>query len=150
VAGDRHVVVVDQQLHVEPVGHRKAGRLGVIPLLLGAVGAQAHQHPIGIRQGQAVHERPEVAEATGTEGHPGGEAQLRVAGQAGMGLAVAQQGLGRQMALQHRHQILNRHPVAGLIKEDRSVTAGPQPPPTVFRCLHDKEPAGVSRARDCV
>ena len=119
MAGDGDVVVVDHQLHGQAVGHGETGRLGVVPLLLGPVGAQAEQGAAGVGQGHPVHEGPQVAEAAGAELHPGGEAEFGVAGQAGVGGPVVQQILGLQLAPQHRHQVLGGHAVAGLVEEDR-------------------------------
>ncbi len=124
MAGDGHVVVVDHQLHVQSMGHGEAGRLGVIALLLGTVGAEAEHGLAGMGQGHAVHERPEVPQAAGAELHTRGETQFRVARQPRMGGPVLQQHLRRQLTAQHADQILRGHPVARLVEEHRQEAIG--------------------------
>jgi len=72
-----------------------------------------------VGHGDAVAERPQVAEPAAGEFDAGGEQLFRVAWQALVVFAVVQQFLGRHVAVEHAEQVLRRHAMAGFVVEDR-------------------------------
>lgn len=131
MTGDGHIVVVDDELHVQVLRDGKAGRLCVVPFLfsriyphenvratsarktivnahlLGAIRPKKEHGLVAIGQGNAVHERPDVAKATGRELHTGSKAELRVAGKLRVGLAIVKEVLPREISLERRDEILS-------------------------------------------
>ncbi len=67
VAGDGDIVVIDDEFDLESVGDGDAGGLGVVALLLGAVGTETEDRRVGVRHGDAVDVRPHVAEPARAE-----------------------------------------------------------------------------------
>jgi hypothetical protein len=62
VPRDRDVVIVDEKLDVEPICNGDAGRLRVIPLLLGAVRAEAEDYLIAVCVRDSIYKWPNVAQ----------------------------------------------------------------------------------------
>jgi len=56
------VIVINQQLHIEPLGNCKASSLGVVAFLLGPIRAQAEDGFVSICQGDTIHEWPKGSE----------------------------------------------------------------------------------------
>lgn len=63
VPSDGDVIVVDDDLYVQLLGNSEAGSLGVVALLLRAIGAEAKDYFVSVCHGDAVHHCPHVAEA---------------------------------------------------------------------------------------
>ncbi len=55
-------------------------------------------------------------------------AEFGVAGEVGAGLTIVEDGFGGQMPVEHRHEVLDRHPVAGLVEVGRVGLPGPHEP----------------------
>ena len=116
VTGDGDIVVIDDEFDLESVGDSDAGGLGVVALLLRAVGAETEDRRAGVRHGDAVDVRPHVAEPARAESHPGSVAEFGVAGQVSAGLTVVEDRFGGQVPVEHRHEVLDRHPVPGFVE----------------------------------
>ena len=69
-----------------------------------------------------------MAQSTGAEAHARCVAELGVAGQVRAGLTVVKDGFGGQMPVEHRHEVLDRHPVAGLVEIGVVGLPGPHEP----------------------
>ena len=119
VAGDGDVVVVEQEFDGQLPGHRVTGRLGVAALLLGAVTAEQENRAAGVGLGHAVHMAPQVAEPAGAEEDAVRVAALGVAVVALAEFPVVEQGFGRLVAVEHAHDVLQGHAMAGLVEVDR-------------------------------
>ncbi len=119
MSGDRHIVIVDDQLHVQPPCHRDAGGFGIVAFLLRTIGTQAEHDLVRIRHGHAVHMRPHVAEAAGAEFHARREAQFRVPREFRVRSAIVHEVFERQITINCRHQILGGHAVACFVEENR-------------------------------
>jgi hypothetical protein len=119
VAGNGDVVVVNEHLEVQLLGHGEPGRLGIVPLHLAAIGTQQDDGLAGVGHRHAIAKSPQMAETTRAEFHAGSEKLLRVARQAALILPIVQQSLRRHGAIEHAQQILRGDPVSRLIVKDR-------------------------------
>jgi hypothetical protein len=89
MARNGDIVVVNQQLHIDVVSHRKPGRFSIIAFLLGAIGPQAEHGFARVSQGHTIDVGPHVTKPTGAELNPGSQAQFGVAGELLVGGAIA-------------------------------------------------------------
>ncbi len=99
VPGDGHVVVVDEHLDVEALGHGVARGLGIAALLLGAVAAEHDHDLVRVGRGHAVDVAPQVAQAPGAEKNALGVIALGMPVKTAAELAVVQERLGRLVAV---------------------------------------------------
>ena len=111
MARDGDVVVVDEELDVQVLCDGEAGGLGVVALLLGAVGAEAEDGLVAVGEGDAVDEGPDVAEAAGGELDARGEAELGVTWKLRVGGAVVEEVFGGDVALEGGEEVLGRDAV---------------------------------------
>ncbi len=119
MAGNRHVVIVDEHFDIQFLGDTKARRFGIVALHLAAVGAQHHDRLAGVGHRDAIDEGPQVSQATGAEFHARREQLFRMPGQSAVVLAIMQQLFRRHGAIQDAQQVLGRHTVARLVIEHR-------------------------------
>ena len=111
MARDGDVVVVDEELDVQVLRDGEAGGLGVVALLLGAVGAEAEDGLVAVGEGDAVDEGPDVAKAAGGELDARGEAELGVTWKLRVGGAVVEEVFGGDVALECGKEVLGRDAV---------------------------------------
>jgi hypothetical protein len=81
MARNGDIVVVNQQLHIDVVGHGETGRFSIVAFLLGTVGTEAENGFARVCQGHTVDVGPHVTQTTGAELNPGSQAQFGVSGQ---------------------------------------------------------------------
>ena len=116
MTGNGHVIVVDEQFDVQVLGDRVSGCLGIAAFLLGPVAPKQHHGFIRMCRGNAVDVTPQVTETPRTEKNAPGVVTLRVSVQTASVLPVVEQFFRVLVPVQHRHEVLNRHPVASLVE----------------------------------
>ena len=119
MTGDRHVIVVDQQLHVQVLSHRKSGGFGIVAFHLRTVRTQHKNNFAWIGNRDAVDEGPHVSESTRRKLYARSKTAFRMSRKMRQVFAVVVELFYGQLAFERGHQILSRHAVASLIKEDR-------------------------------
>mmetsp|Transcript_18830 Transcript_18830/g.21031 ORF Transcript_18830/g.21031 Transcript_18830/m.21031 type:complete len:622 (+) Transcript_18830:96-1961(+) len=118
VASDGHIVVVNQQLDVQVLGHGQTSGLSVIALLLRAVRPKAEHDLVRVGQGHTVDIRPHVTEASRAKLNSRGETKLRVPRQLLVALSVVNELIRVQVTAQGRHEVLCGDTVSSLIIEN--------------------------------
>mmetsp|Transcript_59773 Transcript_59773/g.155227 ORF Transcript_59773/g.155227 Transcript_59773/m.155227 type:complete len:463 (+) Transcript_59773:714-2102(+) len=116
VPRDRHVVVVDEELHRQAVGDGEARCLSVVALHLRAIRAEAAHDLPRLRPADAVEVPPQVPEAARTELDARRAPELRVAGEVAVPLPVLHQRLRRHVATEHREHVLSGDAVSSLVE----------------------------------
>ena len=116
VSGDGHVVVVDEQLDVEPLGHGVPGGFGIAAFLLRAVAAEQDHGFVRVGGGHAVDMAPQVTQPAGAEEDALVVVPFGMAVEAAAEFAVVQQRFGGLVPVEHRHHVLDGDPVAGLVE----------------------------------
>src|SRR5210317_752586 len=119
VTGDGYVVVVYQEFDVKPPGHRIAGSLSVVTLLLGTVAAEHHQRFIPVCFSHPVDVAPHISEPPRAEKDTGRFIPLRVAVKAMAEFTVVEQISKAFLAVQGGHHVLDGNPMPSLVEIDR-------------------------------
>jgi len=112
VAGDGDIVVVDDQFDVEALGDGKAGSLGIITLLLRAIGAKAEYNLVRVGEGDTVDHWPEMTKTPRGELDTRRQTEFWVTRQLRVSLAVVQELLSREVAMKGGEKILRGDTVA--------------------------------------
>ena len=119
VAGNGDVIVVHHDLDVDLLGNGQAGGFGVVAFLLRTVRAEHEHDHVRVGQGNAVHEGPHVAEASGGELDAEFRFDFRMAIEPFARRAVLEQFLEGHFAVERGHGVLDGDAVAAFIEVDR-------------------------------
>ena len=121
VSCDSDVVIIQDQLHVEILGDCQSGSLSVISFLLGTIRPQHKDDLVLIGKRDTIDERPHVTQTARRELDSWGQAKLGVARELGVSLAVVEQLLEWDEALQCGYQILGSDTVTGFVEQDGDI-----------------------------
>lgn len=111
MAGDRHIVVINDQLDVQALCDSKPRGLSIVSFLLRAIGAE-HEHGfISVCQGDTVDPWPNMSETARGELDSRCETKLGVTRELGVGFTVVEEVLRGEMAFDGGEEILRRDTV---------------------------------------
>ena len=116
---NRHVVVINQEFHVEILQHRKTCSLRVVSLHLRSVTSQTEHDLVLLRERYAVDVRPHVTETSRTELNTRSHTQFRMTGKMSVSSSVLHKTLRLHVSSKYRHDVLRRDSMSGFVKESR-------------------------------
>lgn len=106
MAGDSDVVIVNDKLDVQVLGDCKSGGLGIVTLLLRAVGTEHKHGLLAVCKRNPIDEGPDMTETAGREFDAWGKSELRVAGKLGVRFTVMKEMFGGDVTLDRREEVL--------------------------------------------
>lgn len=104
--GEMAVIFTNEDFNIETLRNSQSGRFGVISFLLRAVGAQAKDSLVTIRQRDTINERPHMPKTTRGELDTRGQTQLWMSRKFRISFAIMKQMLCGNRALKGGQNIL--------------------------------------------